>query len=94
MCGIVGDLFPTRIRFSGVAVSFNLAFSVFSGTAPLAATALVKVTGQSANAAYYMLVCALITLVGSLFLKRYDGRIMGEQTQAARATAAASLPTQ
>jgi hypothetical protein len=36
----------------------------------------------------------LITLVGSLFLKRYDGRIMGEQTQAARATAAASLPTQ
>ncbi len=86
MCGIVGDLFPTRIRFSGVAVSFNLAFSIFSGAAPLSATALVKATGRPADAAYYMLGCALITFLGTLFLKRYDGRILSEHVQAASAT--------
>jgi MHS family proline/betaine transporter-like MFS transporter len=89
MCGIVGDLFPTRIRFSGVAVSFNLAFSIFSGAAPLSATALVKATGRPADAAYYMLGCALITFVGTLFLRRYDGRILSEHVQAAAATPAA-----
>ncbi|MBW8862967.1 MAG: MFS transporter, partial [Acidobacteria bacterium] len=32
---ILTDLFPTRVRFSGVALVFNVAFTLFSGTAPL-----------------------------------------------------------
>jgi MFS family permease len=75
MAGVVADLFPTRIRFSGVAVSFNLAFSIFSGIAPLAAAELVKVLGSPTAPAYYMCLCGAITFIGSLFLHRYDGRI-------------------
>jgi predicted MFS family arabinose efflux permease len=30
---LLTDLFPTRIRFSGVALGFNIAFTLFSGTA-------------------------------------------------------------
>jgi MFS family permease len=93
MAGVVADLFPTRIRFSGVAVSFNLAFSIFSGIAPLAAAALVKIMGSSTGPAYYMCLCAGITFIGSLFLHRYDGRILGDHAPARAAGQPASSPT-
>jgi MFS transporter, MHS family, proline/betaine transporter len=78
MAAVAADLFPTRIRFTGVALSFNLAFSIFSGVAPLAATLLVRATGSPTGPAYFMCGCALITLLGSLFIGRYDGRIISE----------------
>jgi MFS family permease len=76
MSGVAADLYPTRIRFSGVAISFNLAFSIFSGIAPLAATLLRHWTGSAAGPAYYMCFCGMLTFLGSLFLHRYDGRIL------------------
>jgi MFS transporter, MHS family, proline/betaine transporter len=94
MCGVAADLFPTRIRFSGVAVSFNLAFSIFSGIAPLAATLLVARTGSPIGPAYYMCLCALLTLTGSLFLHRYDGRILHDRVAGAAAPEATSFPAQ
>jgi hypothetical protein len=98
MCATAADLFPTRIRFSGVAVSFNLAFSIFSGIAPLVATALVKATGSPASPGWYMSGCALLTLIGCLFMHRYDGRILREQHERALAAAdgrpASSFPVQ
>jgi MHS family proline/betaine transporter-like MFS transporter len=93
MAGVVADLFPTRIRFSGVAVSFNLAFSIFSGIAPLAATLLVAKTGSPTGPAYFMSLCALLTLIGSLFLGRYDGRILNDR-MGGNAGPAASFPVQ
>ena len=43
---VVADLFPTRLRFSGVALSYNASFTAFSGTAPLLATAAIAATGM------------------------------------------------
>jgi MFS transporter, MHS family, proline/betaine transporter len=94
MAGIVADLFPTRIRFSGVAVSFNLAFSLFSGTAPLIATLLVHATGSPTGPAYFMVGCGLVTLVAMLFIKRHEGRILGEPAGAETAAPAPSFPAQ
>ena len=94
MCGVAADLFPTRIRFSGVAVSFNLAFSIFSGIAPLAATLLQRYTGSPAGPAYYMCLCGLLTFVGSLFLHRYDGRILRDRPEGDTSTPATSFPAQ
>jgi MFS family permease len=93
MAGVVADLFPTRIRFSGVAVSFNLAFSIFSGIAPLAAVELVKVLASPTGPAYYMCLCGAITFVCSLFLRRYEGHV-GQQSLVAVDAAAqpSSLP--
>jgi MHS family proline/betaine transporter-like MFS transporter len=73
---ICADLFPTRIRFTGVAMSFNLAFTFFSGLAPVVMTVLTRNTGVPANAAYYMIGCALLSLLGGLVMHRYDGRIL------------------
>jgi hypothetical protein len=95
MAGVAADLFPTRIRFSGVAVAFNLSFSIFSGVAPLAATLLVKKTGSPIGPAYFMCGCALLTFVSTLFLRRYDGRILAEQPSTPdEAQPASSFPAQ
>ena len=96
MCATAADLFPTRIRFSGVAVSFNLAFSIFSGIAPLMATALVAASGNKAAPGYYMSACALLTFVGTFVLQRFDGRILREQREREQALASApsSFPAQ
>jgi MFS family permease len=42
---IVATLFPTRVRFSGIALSYNIAIIILSGLAPLAASALIVRTG-------------------------------------------------
>ena len=73
--GIAADLFPTRLRFTGIAVVLNVSFSLFSGIAPLVATALVAHTGHAAGAGWYMAGCGALALVGALFVHRYDGQI-------------------
>lgn len=74
---LLTDLFPTRIRFTGVALVFNISFTIFSGTAPLVATTLIRETGQAASPAGLMVGCALLALAGSLWLERYGGNVLG-----------------
>lgn len=74
--GIAADLFPTRIRFTGVAMSFNLSFTFFSGLAPVVAALLARNTGVAATAAYYMIGCAFISFIAAFVMHRYDGQIL------------------
>ncbi len=76
--GVVADLFPTRIRFSGVAFSWNMAFTFLSGLAPVGAALLARQTGVPANAAYIMIGCALLSFIAALVIRRYDGQIAAE----------------
>ena len=76
---LLTDLFPTRVRFSGVALAFNVAFTVFSGTAPLVATSLVQATGRDTAPAAVMVACGLLTLAASPGLARYGGHVLGRR---------------
>ena len=71
---VLADLFPTRVRFSGVAVSYNISQTLFGGTVPLIAAALVAGTGQSAAPALVVVLFAAVTLLASFGLKRHGGR--------------------
>ncbi len=73
---LLTDLFPTRIRFTGVALAFNVSFTVFSGTAPLVATTLIRDTNQMASPAFLMMFAAVLALLGSLWVDRYGGHVM------------------
>jgi MHS family proline/betaine transporter-like MFS transporter len=73
---VLTDLFPTRIRFSGVALVFNVSFTIFSGTAPLAATTMIRETGTLTAPATLMMGCALLALLGSMWLKRFGGHVL------------------
>lgn len=59
----LAEMFPTRVRYSGFAVSFNVANAVFGGTAPFVATLLIGRTGNDLAPAYYLAAAALISLV-------------------------------
>ena len=73
---LLTDLFPTRIRFSGVALVFNIAFTLFSGLAPLAATTLIRETGSVVAPAILAGATGLIAIVGSLWVDRYGGNVL------------------
>jgi len=73
---LLTDLFPTRIRFTGVALVFNISFTIFSGTAPLVATTLIRDTGQMASPAFLMMFSAVLALLGSLWVDRYGGNVL------------------
>jgi MHS family proline/betaine transporter-like MFS transporter len=67
---VVASLFPTRVRFSGVALSYNIAVTILSGFAPLAATFLIQHTGMLAAPGFYVSACAVLTFVASFFVAR------------------------
>ena len=72
---ILADLFPTRVRFTGVALAFNISFTIFSGTAPLVATSLIQQAGAANGPAIFMIGCALLALAGSFAIERFSGNI-------------------
>lgn len=53
------ELFPTSVRYSGIAISYNLSFAVFAGTAPLLAkwmhgpTALIMLSAVLSGLCFY-----------------------------------------
>jgi MFS family permease len=73
---LLTDLFPTRIRFTGVALVFNISFTIFSGTAPLVATTMIREMGTATAPALLMIGCGLLALVGSVWTERLGGHVL------------------
>ena len=59
------ETFPTNVRFTGFAFSFNLANALFGGTAPFIATWLIYTTKSTMSPAWYMvgIACMLMLCV-------------------------------
>ncbi|ABZ75259.1 major facilitator superfamily MFS_1 [Shewanella halifaxensis HAW-EB4] len=57
------ELFPTNVRYTGFALSFNSANALFGGTAPFIATTLIAVTGLSYAPGFYLMLIALMTFI-------------------------------
>lgn len=54
------ELFPTRTRFSATAISYNLSYTIFGGSAPFIGTWLVLQSGNKIAPAIYMAVVSII----------------------------------
>jgi MFS transporter, MHS family, proline/betaine transporter len=72
---VTADLFPTRIRFSGVAVVQNISQTAFGGTAPLVATALVRNLQSPVAPALVVVACGVVTFAGSFYAARQAGKV-------------------
>ena len=72
---VITDLFPTRVRYTGVALAYNVSFTAFSGTAPLLATVAIFATGSAAAPALVMGSSAALALLGSLCSQRHGGQV-------------------
>jgi MFS family permease len=84
---LLTDLFPTRIRFTGVALVFNLSFTIFSGTAPLVATTMIRAMGTVTAPALLMMGCGALALTGSAWVTRYGGHVLGGKKASEQITA-------
>ena len=56
-------MFPTRVRYSALALGYNTVESTVGGTAPLIGTWLVATTHNSLAPSWYLILAAAITLV-------------------------------
>jgi MHS family proline/betaine transporter-like MFS transporter len=59
----LAEMFPTKVRYSGFAVSFNLSNAIFGGTAPLVATWLIATSGSDLAPGWYLMAAAVVSLV-------------------------------
>lgn len=75
----LSEIFPTKIRYSGFALSFNLANAVFGGTAPLVATWLIQTTGNKLAPAWYLVAAALIAMVAMLASRETAGKPLADK---------------
>jgi MHS family proline/betaine transporter-like MFS transporter len=64
------DLFPTRVRFTCVATSFNIADTVVGGFTPALALFLLNRTGNQGSFCWILLACGLFSLWSFLLIKK------------------------
>lgn len=65
---LLSECFPTRSRYTASAITYNVAYTLFGGTAPLVATWLIEQSGSRLAPAFYLVVIALLALIGGLAL--------------------------
>lgn len=63
------EIFPTRLRYTGMALSYNICAALFGGTAPMVCEWLVHVTGNKYAIAYYVMACAVVSLIALFFYR-------------------------
>ena len=57
------ELFPTRVRYGGFSIGYNISVAIFGGAAPFLATWLISVTGNPLSPAFYLVAGAVATFV-------------------------------
>jgi MFS transporter, MHS family, proline/betaine transporter len=99
LCGLFGvfngpistalaEQFPTRVRSTALAISYNIAVMVFGGFAQFFVTWLIKAMGTPIAPAYYLMFGAAVGLLAAFFLKERARDKELFVTEAAEASAA------
>lgn len=65
----MGELFPARVRTSGMSFGYALPAAIFGGGAPFVGTFLIAQTGLTTSASWYLIVTAVIGLAAALCMK-------------------------
>lgn len=66
----IAFLFPTKLRYSGMGVAYNLGFAIFGGLAPFIITLLLKWITNPLAPYYLFLTGGLITLIAAMVIKQ------------------------
>lgn len=62
LAALMSDIFPTRMRTTGLAVSYSFCVAIFGGFAPFINAWLIAATGVTAAPSYYLMFAAAISL--------------------------------
>lgn len=67
---ILADLFPTEIRYSGIAVCYNFAYILGAGITPLWSSSILEITHSYHQITFICLVVATVSLINTINIKR------------------------
>ncbi|HEY0211939.1 MAG TPA: MFS transporter [Acerihabitans sp.] len=74
-CGAaMAELFPTALRYGGIAIAYNMTVAVFGGVTPLVSAGLISATGNPLSPAFYVMLTALISFVAVWLAKETAGK--------------------
>lgn len=81
---IMSEMFPTRMRYSGVSLGYQVTSIVAGSLAPIIASALLRGTGSWLPVALYLAVAAAITMVAVISMRETKGTSLHDVDQVDR----------
>jgi metabolite-proton symporter len=72
------EMFPTRFRYSGVSLAYQLTSIVAGSLAPIIAIALLRATGSALPVSFYVAGVAAISLTAAMVARETRGRSLAE----------------
>ena len=75
---LIAELFPGRLRYSGASLGYQLASVIAGGPAPLIATWLFATYGSAYAIAFYILACAVLSIVSTALMRDYTGKPLAD----------------
>lgn len=75
---LITELFPRRVRASGLSIVYCLGVSIFGGFAQFFATGLIGLTGNNNAPALYVMLCLCLTLAGLAMVKETAGKPLAD----------------
>jgi MHS family proline/betaine transporter-like MFS transporter len=70
----LSESFCYEARYTGIALSNNLAMGIFGGTAPMVITYLISIFGLETIPLYYLMASAGVSLIGLMFMRTQKPR--------------------
>ena len=70
----LSETFPTEVRYSGFALSFNFANAIFGGSASFISIALIEATGNAIAPAWYMVAIAVVAFIAMCMTHDHSGK--------------------
>ncbi len=71
---LMSELFPTRMRTTGLAISYSFGVATFGGFAPFINAWLIEVTGSKLAPSFYLMLAAAISLAALVAARRLGTR--------------------
>jgi MFS transporter, MHS family, proline/betaine transporter len=68
---ILAEMFPTRVRYTGLSVSYGFAVVLFGGFAPLISTWLVSMTGNPLAPAFYIMAGGAMSAIAIFSMREH-----------------------
>ncbi len=70
LAAMMSDIFPTRMRTTGLAVSYSFCVAIFGGFAPFINAWLISVTGSNVAPSFYLMFAAVVSLTALMVQRR------------------------
>src|SRR4029078_4854344 len=89
---VLAELFPTRLRTTGLSISYAFAVAIFGGGAPFLNTWLIQATGSNLVPSYYLIFAAAISLIALLAARSQTARPLQPEDEMSQLRRCAHFP--